>query len=140
MACGVQLVDTLVMYYWFTNFLGGHLTTNPQNGFASQPNPHHLGSQTSLYLSTMPTMSGRVRPIEKFAEAVGKCSVEVGNSYKHNIKIVQLTQRQAAAYGKCIVADYQFVEQDMCAKEFAKLKDCYLVSCLLSSMMDNLMY
>jgi hypothetical protein len=25
----------------------------------------------------MPTMSGRIRPIEKFAEAVGKCSVEV---------------------------------------------------------------
>ena len=25
----------------------------------------------------MPTISGRVRPIEKFAEAVGKCSVEV---------------------------------------------------------------
>jgi hypothetical protein len=35
--------------------------------------------------------------------------------------------RQAAAYGKCILADYQSVHQDMCAKEFARLKDCYLV-------------
>jgi len=56
----------------------------------------------------MPTMSGRARPIEKFAQAVSKCSVE------------------AAAYGKCIVADYQSVHQDMCAKEFMRLKDCYL--------------
>lgn len=30
-----------------------------------------------ILLAEMPTMSGRVRPIEKFAEAVGKCSVEV---------------------------------------------------------------
>ncbi|KAL4869747.1 hypothetical protein BDV12DRAFT_71872 [Aspergillus spectabilis] len=34
---------------------------------------------------------------------------------------------QAAAYGKCIVADYQGVHKDMCAKEFMKLKDCFLV-------------
>jgi hypothetical protein len=36
------------------------------------------GSQVlKIRLAEMPTMSGRVRPIEKFAEAVGKCSVEV---------------------------------------------------------------
>lgn len=34
---------------------------------------------------------------------------------------------QAANYGKCIVADYQSVHQDMCKKEFMALKDCYLV-------------
>ncbi|KAI1616469.1 hypothetical protein EDD36DRAFT_461352 [Exophiala viscosa] len=56
----------------------------------------------------MPTMSGRVRPIEKFAEAAAKCSVE------------------ASAYGKCVLADYQSTYQDMCAKEFMRLKDCYL--------------
>ena len=37
-----------------------------------------LGSHVLKILpAEMPTMSGRVRPIEKFAEAVGKCSVEV---------------------------------------------------------------
>ncbi|KAM5345584.1 hypothetical protein ACJ41O_011445 [Fusarium nematophilum] len=49
------------------------------------------------------------RPIQKFAKAVSQCSVE------------------AAAYGKCIVADYNAVHKDKCAKEFMKLKDCYLV-------------
>ena len=34
---------------------------------------------------------------------------------------------QAAAYGKCIVGDYTAVHKDMCAKEFMRLKDCYLV-------------
>ena len=33
-------------------------------------------------------------------------------------------------YGKCIVADYNGVYKDMCAKEFLRLKDCYLVSFL----------
>ncbi|KAK5938582.1 hypothetical protein PMZ80_008771 [Knufia obscura] len=56
----------------------------------------------------MPTLAGRARPIEKLAEAVGKCGPE------------------AAHYGKCIVADYQSVHQDMCKKEFMALKDCYL--------------
>lgn len=37
---------------------------------------------------------------------------------------------QGAAYGKCIVAEYQNVHKDMCAKEFMKLKNCYLVSVL----------
>lgn len=35
--------------------------------------------------------------------------------------------RQAAVYGKCIVADYNSVHKDKCADEFMKLKDCYLV-------------
>ena len=30
-------------------------------------------------------------------------------------------------YGKCVVADYNSVHKDKCAKEFMKLKDCYLV-------------
>lgn len=34
---------------------------------------------------------------------------------------------QASAYGKCVVADYQSVHKDMCATEFRRLKDCYLV-------------
>lgn len=55
-------------------------------------------------------MSRRVRPIEKFAQAVAKCSAE------------------AAAYGKCVVAEYNSVRKDMCAKEFMKLKDCYLAA------------
>jgi len=56
------------------------------------------------------TTPARVRPIQKFAEASAKCSAE------------------AAAYGKCIVADYNAVHKDMCAKEFMKLKDCYLIA------------
>jgi hypothetical protein len=55
-------------------------------------------------------MSGKIRPIEKFARAVAQCSTE------------------AASYGKCIVADYNAVYKDMCAKEFMKLKDCYLAA------------
>ncbi|KAI8405339.1 hypothetical protein FOFC_14818 [Fusarium oxysporum] len=51
----------------------------------------------------------RTRPIQKFAKAVSQCSVE------------------ATAYGKCIVADYNAVHKDKCAKEFMRLKDCYLV-------------
>lgn len=30
-------------------------------------------------------------------------------------------------YGKCVVEDYNSVHKDKCAKEFLKLKDCYLV-------------
>ncbi|ODM18603.1 hypothetical protein SI65_05220 [Aspergillus cristatus] len=55
-------------------------------------------------------MTARTRPIDKFAKATAKCSVE------------------AAAYGKCILADYTSVHKDMCAKEFLKLKDCYLAA------------
>ncbi len=85
-------------------------------------------------------MSGRVRPIEKLAEAMGKCSVEVGKSLQKQRQDRTIDTRQAAAYGKCIVADYQSVHQDMCVKEFARLKDCYLVRCSLSRTMENLTY
>ncbi|KAL8736928.1 MAG: hypothetical protein Q9181_002193 [Wetmoreana brouardii] len=54
-------------------------------------------------------MTGRTRPIEKFAQAAAKCSAE------------------ASAYGKCIVADYKAVYHDKCLTEFLRLKDCYLV-------------
>lgn len=37
---------------------------------------------------------------------------------------------QAAEYGKCIVADYNAVTKDMCAKQFMKLKDCFLAVCM----------
>ncbi|KAF2480107.1 hypothetical protein BDY17DRAFT_327090 [Neohortaea acidophila] len=53
-------------------------------------------------------MPARTRPIEKFAEATAKCTLE------------------GAAYGKCIASNYQNVSKDMCAKEFMMLKDCYL--------------
>ncbi|CAH0020043.1 unnamed protein product [Clonostachys rhizophaga] len=56
----------------------------------------------------------KTRPIQKFAEATAKCSA------------------QAAAYGKCIVADYNSVHKDKCVTEFIKLKDCYLVSPMIS--------
>jgi hypothetical protein len=70
--------------------------------------------------------STRTRPIEKFAKATSKCSVEV---YLHPISMprYKLTVSQAAAYGKCVVADYTAVQKDMCAKEFMKLKNCFLV-------------
>ncbi|EEQ32030.1 conserved hypothetical protein [Microsporum canis CBS 113480] len=55
-------------------------------------------------------MPGRTRPIEKFAQATAKCSAE------------------ATVYGKCILADYTAVSKDMCAKEFMKLKDCFLAA------------
>lgn len=51
-----------------------------------------------------------VRPIVRFASAVAKCTPEATN------------------YGKCIAVDYNNVYKDKCAKEFAVLKDCYLVS------------
>nr|POF15362.1 hypothetical protein CFP56_42251 [Quercus suber] len=52
----------------------------------------------------------KTRPIEKFAEATAKCGP------------------QGAAYGQCVAANYKDVHKDMCAKEFAAFKDCYLVS------------
>ncbi|KAI4721314.1 hypothetical protein E4T48_02369 [Aureobasidium sp. EXF-10727] len=54
----------------------------------------------------------RAKPLEKFITASSKCTLE----------------SQGAAYGKCIVAEYQNVRKDMCAKEFMQLKNCYLVS------------
>ncbi|KAF4554479.1 Hypothetical protein D9617_4g002340 [Elsinoe fawcettii] len=53
-------------------------------------------------------MSGRTRPLEKFSQAVAKCTVE------------------SAAYGKCVVGSYQNVSKDMCLQEFLRLKDCYV--------------
>ena len=41
---------------------------------------------------------------------------------------VNIPPSKATAYGKCIFADYTAVRKDMCAKEFMKLKNCYLVS------------
>ncbi len=75
-------------------------------------------------------MSGRTRPIEKFAKVVAKCSAEVSSHLFFQIisaPRILLSFPQAASYGKCIVADYNAVHKDMCAKEFMKLKDCYLV-------------
>ena len=43
-------------------------------------------------------------------------------------KEITLIKMQAAAYGKCIVADYNSVHKDKCVTEFLRLKDCYLVS------------
>lgn len=74
----------------------------------------------------MPTVAGRARPIEKFAEAVAKCGPEVGRD--NLLSETDTDYGQATNYGKCIVADYQAVYQDMCKKEFMLLKDCYLVS------------
>jgi hypothetical protein len=42
--------------------------------------------------------------------------------------VCKLISPQAATYGKCIVADYNAVHKDMCAKEFMKLKDCFLAA------------
>jgi len=53
-------------------------------------------------------MPVRTRPIDKFAQAVAKCSAE------------------ASVYGKCIVADYNSVHKDKCLTEFQRLKDCYM--------------
>ncbi|CEO59359.1 hypothetical protein PMG11_04036 [Penicillium brasilianum] len=55
-------------------------------------------------------MPNRTRPVEKVAKATAKCSIE------------------AAAYGKCVLADYNSVHKDMCAKEFMRLKDCFLAA------------
>ncbi|KAK3372888.1 hypothetical protein B0T24DRAFT_719691 [Lasiosphaeria ovina] len=55
-------------------------------------------------------MQPKTRPIQRFAEAVSKCSAE------------------AAVYGKCVVADYNAVHKDKCSKEFLRLKDCYLAA------------
>jgi hypothetical protein len=75
-------------------------------------------------------MPSRTRPIEKFAEATAKCTVEAStpNSVSRlTISNADVKSCQAAAYGKCILADYTAVRKDMCAKEFMQLKDCYLV-------------
>ncbi|TGZ83135.1 hypothetical protein EX30DRAFT_339357 [Ascodesmis nigricans] len=53
-------------------------------------------------------MPERIRPVQKLAEAVAKCSVE------------------AAEYGKCICADYNNVYQNKCAASFEKLRACVM--------------
>nr|POE53558.1 hypothetical protein CFP56_28780 [Quercus suber] len=63
---------------------------------------------SSSLAHSLNTMPGRTRPIEKFAEATAKCGP------------------QGAVYGKCIAANYKDVHKNMCAKEFAAFKDCYL--------------
>ncbi|KAL7785141.1 hypothetical protein V8C37DRAFT_394677 [Trichoderma ceciliae] len=50
------------------------------------------------------------RPIQKLSTAVAKCAVE------------------ASAYGKCIMVDYNDITKDKCAREFLRLKDCYLAA------------
>ena len=73
------------------------------------------------------------RPIQRFATTVSRCSAEVhlGPYFElfafRRVAALSNRPRQAATYGKCIVADYNAVEKDKCAKEFIKLKDCCLV-------------
>ncbi|KAF8434423.1 hypothetical protein BGX38DRAFT_1219655 [Terfezia claveryi] len=52
----------------------------------------------------------RIRPIEKFAKAVGKCTTE------------------ASEYGKCVVTDYNNVYKDKCLGQFMKLQKCVRVA------------
>lgn len=73
-------------------------------------------------------MPSRTRPIEKFAEAVAKCSAEVIDIiYEYRSDCTDICQ--ASVYGKCIAADYNGVYKDKCLTEFLKLKDCYTVCC-----------
>ncbi|KAI4823174.1 hypothetical protein E4T44_10132 [Aureobasidium sp. EXF-8845] len=69
----------------------------------------------------------RSKPLEKFVAASSKCTLEVCHSDSlPNLPI--LIASQGASYGKCIVAEYQNVRKDMCAKEFMQLKNCYLAA------------
>lgn len=70
-------------------------------------------------------MPAKTRPVEKFAKATAQCSVEVFHTLAYDV--VKANCQQAAAYGKCVVADYNSVHKDMCVKEFMRLKDCFLV-------------
>lgn len=74
-------------------------------------------------------MQPKPRPIQRFAQAVSKCSAEVGPFPPPTVAVLQRIKHkvQAAVYGKCVVADYNHVHKDKCAQEFLKLKDCYLV-------------
>ncbi len=81
----------------------------------------------------MPTLSGRTRPIEKLAAAAAKCSVQVLTDSLHcfrrtkGLTITLSNNKKASAYGKCVVADYHSTHQGMCADEYLRLKNCYLV-------------
>ncbi|KAF2249200.1 hypothetical protein BU26DRAFT_564861 [Trematosphaeria pertusa] len=39
---------------------------------------------------------------------------------------IALNHFKGAAYGKCIVADYNNVSKDKCVTEFLKLKQCFM--------------
>jgi len=43
---------------------------------------------------------------------------------------------QSSTYGKCVLANYQSTHKDMCATEFLRLKDCYLVSPVVLGMLS----
>lgn len=48
---------------------------------------------------------------------------------------------QSAAYGKCIVADYNNVKKDMCLKEFLRLQECYMVRLkMVSPLLKPILY
>lgn len=68
------------------------------------------------------------RPIQKIAKAATQCSAEVSAEIQSHPITNVTDMSQAALYGKCIVADYNAVEKDKCAREFMKLKNCYMVS------------
>jgi len=84
-------------------------------------------------------MQPKTRPIQRLATAVSRCSVEVGMPGTSPSPADSIAAHwrptsnyanaplQAALYGKCVVADYNSVHKDQCAKEFMKLKNCYLV-------------
>jgi NADH dehydrogenase [ubiquinone] 1 alpha subcomplex assembly factor 8 len=84
-------------------------------------------------------MQPKTRPIQRLATAVSRCSVEVSMpktnpsppdsiaAHGSRRQITLMPTLQAALYGKCVVADYNSVHKDQCAKEFMKLKNCYLV-------------
>lgn len=65
--------------------------------------------------------SGKVR--------TGCVEMHIGGKSWYVPKIIPRTESlQGAAYGKCVAAEYQNVRKDMCAQEFMRLKNCYLVS------------
>lgn len=72
-------------------------------------------------------MPARTRPIDKLAAAAAKCSKEVLTQFQYIFSEIAIDTNQSSAYGKCIFADYNNVHKDMCATEFMKLKECYLV-------------
>lgn len=71
---------------------------------------------------------GKVRPIQKFAEAVSKCGPEVSKKKDRVTFHLLMAMLQSSAYGQCILQDYQNITKDKCVEEFMRLKDCYLVS------------
>jgi hypothetical protein len=102
------------------------------------------GPDTNIRRNVSSTMPGRTRPIDKLATAAAKCSKEVCTLPFHNNTLSCFRDMsgyleiscfwtpangfQSSVYGTCIFADYNNVRKDMCANEFMKLKECYLVS------------